>query len=92
MNNDTIFQNHFINCAHNGVFPGLNNKKLKEFGQNLKFYSGVPEIFEKSKKHFSFHRFYDIILVSIDFALHRLHPKTATKEKGTRTGLSRVVL
>jgi len=50
VNSDTIYLNHFINCAHNGVFPGLNNEKLKTFGQNLKFYSGVPEIFEKSKK------------------------------------------
>ena len=51
VNNDTIYLNHFINCAHNGVFPGLNNEKLKTFGQQLNFYAGVPEIFEKSKKY-----------------------------------------
>lgn len=49
-NRDTIYLNHFINCAQpNGVFEGLNNEKLRDFGKELCFYTGVPNIFEKTK-------------------------------------------
>lgn len=50
VNRDTIYLNHFINCAHNGTFPGLNNEMLRGFGKKLHFYRGVPEIFSKTKK------------------------------------------
>ena len=50
VNRDTIYLNHFINCAHSEIFPGLNNAKLKEFGADLVFYAGIPEIFSKTKK------------------------------------------
>ncbi|MDO4560915.1 MAG: haloacid dehalogenase-like hydrolase [bacterium] len=46
VNPDTIYLNHFIHCVKRGVFPGLNNQKLYEFGRELKFYPGVPEIFD----------------------------------------------
>lgn len=49
VNRDTIYLNHFIRYAKEGKFKGLNNKKLFEFGKELKFYSGIPEIFEKTK-------------------------------------------
>lgn len=45
VNPDTIYLNHFIHRVREGLFPGLNNKKLREFGASLKFYPGVPEIF-----------------------------------------------
>jgi len=51
-NKDTYYLNHFIKCAHNGTFPGLNNEKLHEYGTKLKFYNGIPEIFEKTKAMF----------------------------------------
>ena len=50
VNPDTIYLNQFIKYAKNGTFKGLTNKKLFEFGKELKFYNGVPEIFEKTKK------------------------------------------
>lgn len=50
VNPDTIYLNQFIKYAKGGRFKGLNNKKLEEFGKELKFYPGVPEIFEKTKK------------------------------------------
>lgn len=50
VNPDTIYLNHFINYAKSGKFPGLSNEKLKEFGSQLKFYSGIPEIFRKTKE------------------------------------------
>ena len=49
VNRDTIYLNHFINCAHNGTFPGLNNSLLLELGKELKFYTGIPGIFRKTK-------------------------------------------
>lgn len=50
VNPDTIYLNQFIRYAKNGTFKGLNNNMLKEFGKEMNFYPGVPEIFEKTKK------------------------------------------
>ena len=47
VNRDTIYLNHMITCVNQGIFPGLNNQMLRELGGQLKFYQGVPEIFEK---------------------------------------------
>lgn len=46
VNPDTVYLNHFIKGARDGRFKGLNNEKLKECGGRLRFYPGVPEIFE----------------------------------------------
>lgn len=64
VNRDTIYLNHIITCVNQGIFPGLNNKKLRELGEKLNFYPGVPQIFETLKtivseepkyKNFSIH-------------------------------------
>lgn len=48
-NPDTIYLNHFITCAQKGQrFAGLNNAMLRDFGKELRFYRGIPEIFEKT--------------------------------------------
>lgn len=52
VNKDTYYLNHFIRCAQNGTFPGLNNEKLREYGAKQKFYKGIPEIFERTKQMF----------------------------------------
>jgi hypothetical protein len=44
---DTIYLNHLITCVNQGIFPRLNNDMLYELGKNLKFYKGVPEIFNR---------------------------------------------
>ena len=49
VNPETIYLNHFINYTKNGTFKGLNNEKLRQYGKKMKFYPGVPEIFEKTK-------------------------------------------
>lgn len=51
VNKDTIYLNHFINYAKSGKFKDLNNEKLKSFGKELNFYSGVFELFEKTKNN-----------------------------------------
>ncbi|MGB3979263.1 MAG: hypothetical protein WBK73_09740 [Tepidanaerobacteraceae bacterium] len=45
VNKDTIYLNHMLTCVEQGIFEGLNNKKLFEWGSKLKFYKGIPEIF-----------------------------------------------
>ena len=50
VNPDTIYLNHFINYTKTGKFKGLNNEMLREFGKEMNFYPGVPDIFIKTKK------------------------------------------
>jgi len=47
VNRDTLYLNHFLTCVSQGIFKGLNNSVLRELGKELKFYTGVPEIFKK---------------------------------------------
>ena len=49
VNRETIYLNHFINCPRKGMFPGLNNQKLRAYGRELVFYPGIPDIFERTK-------------------------------------------
>lgn len=49
INQDTSYLNFLIKYAKQGKFKGLNNDKLFEYGKELNFYKGVPEIFEATK-------------------------------------------
>lgn len=49
VNPDTIYLNQMINYARDGRFKGLNNQKLREYGKRMKFYKGVPDIFQRTK-------------------------------------------
>lgn len=53
VNADTYYLNYFIKCAHEGMFPGLNNAMLRELGKEQRFYPGIPEIFKKTKEMFA---------------------------------------
>lgn len=50
VNSDTFYLNSFIRGAHDGTFAGLDNKTLREFGKQQKFYNGIPDIFKKTKE------------------------------------------
>ena len=50
VNPDTIYLNQFIRYARQGKFEGLNNAKLREFGKKQKFYPGVPDIFDATRR------------------------------------------
>ncbi|MGI5831587.1 MAG: HAD family hydrolase [Thermoguttaceae bacterium] len=52
VNEETYYLNRFIKCAHDGTFPGLNNAKLRKFGEAQKFYPGIPDFLRKTKGMF----------------------------------------
>ena len=52
VNRDTYYLNYFIQCAHDGTMKGLNNEKLRAYGEKQKFYRGIPEFFAKTKAMF----------------------------------------
>lgn len=49
VNPDTIYLNHMITCANQGIFKNLNNKLLYDLGAELNFYPGIPKIFSDLK-------------------------------------------
>lgn len=42
---DTIYLNHFLTYVKQGPLKGLNNKRLRELGAELKFAPGLPDFF-----------------------------------------------
>jgi len=44
------YLNHLLTYVLSGKMAGLNNKILREVGKEIKFYPGLPEFFEESKK------------------------------------------
>lgn len=49
INKDTMYLNHFLTYVKEGKMPGLNNQMLRNFGKELTYYKGIPEIFLKTK-------------------------------------------
>lgn len=47
---DTVYLNHFITYTLEGIFKGLSNSRLREFGAKIKFYNGLPEFFDEVKQ------------------------------------------
>lgn len=66
VNQDTVYLNHMLTCVKQGIFKGLNNKKLREFGKELKFYPGVPEIFKELKDMISKDEKYSLFGIHVE--------------------------
>ena len=49
VNSDTSYLNHILTYVKAGLFKGLNNAMLREFGKELKFYPGLPQFFGEVK-------------------------------------------
>lgn len=50
VNSDTSYLNHILTYVKTGIFKGLSNKMLREFGSELKFYPGLPDFFGEVKR------------------------------------------
>lgn len=50
VNSDTCYLNHILTYVKAGIFKGLNNALLREFGKELSFYPGLPDFFGEVKK------------------------------------------
>lgn len=46
MSTDTMYLNHVLTYVREGIFDGLSNKILRELGDELVFYPGMPEFME----------------------------------------------
>lgn len=49
VNNDTFYLNQMLRYVRNGKMPGLNNTRLKTYGEKQNFYDGVIELFQDIK-------------------------------------------
>ena len=43
---ESVYLNHILTYVRAGRMPGLNNRRLRELGSRIAFYSGLPEFFE----------------------------------------------
>lgn len=48
---DTVYLNHILTYTREGIFDGLNNETLRELGEKIKFYPGLPEFFNEVKNY-----------------------------------------
>jgi len=49
VNPETIYLNHLLAYVRAGRFPGLTNAKLRDLGQSLRFFPGIPELFQAAR-------------------------------------------
>lgn len=47
---DVLYLQHVITYVQAGKFPGLNNRLLRELGEQIEFYPGLPDFFEQVRK------------------------------------------
>ncbi len=44
---ESVYLNHILTYARAGKMPGLNNRMLRELGQQIVFYEGLPKFFQE---------------------------------------------
>ena len=49
VNSETIYLNHLLAYVRAGRMPGLTNAKLRQLGQKLEFFPGIPELFQATR-------------------------------------------
>jgi len=47
---DTLYLNHILTYAQQGIFKTLNNARLKALGDKIELYEGLPEFFDRIKR------------------------------------------
>ncbi len=47
---DTVYLNHLLSYVRNGPLRGLNNRTLRELGEELEFFPGLPDLFSDLKE------------------------------------------
>ena len=50
VSSDTIYLNHLLSFVKNGCLKGLTNQRLRELGKVLRFYPGLPDLFDQLRK------------------------------------------
>ncbi len=50
ISSDTAYLNHILTYVKKGIFKGLSNAKLREFGSKLDFFLGLPDFFATCKE------------------------------------------
>lgn len=48
---DSIYLNHLLSYARSGLFEGLDNELLRDLGDELAFYDGIPQVFQRLRDH-----------------------------------------
>lgn len=58
VSHDTVYLNHLLSFVKNGCLKGLTNARLRELGRELRFYPGLPELFQRLKEVTTAHTAY----------------------------------
>lgn len=66
VNPDTIYLNHFITCTKQGIFKGLNNEKLLSYGKKLRYYKGIPDIFDAINKNIHTNEIFNTFNITVE--------------------------
>src|ERR671924_1396689 len=52
---DSLYLNHILTYVRHGRFTGLSNAVLRDLGQELSFYPGIPDIFQALRDRLARH-------------------------------------
>jgi hypothetical protein len=72
---DTLYLNHILTYARQGMFKGLNNARLRKLGGKIQLYEGLPDFFEKIKH---------VVAVNPEYAQHEIQVEHYIVSTGLR--------